>query len=255
MPIFNHNRGEIYYSVQGDGDPIVLIHGFGLDSRMWNKQVTELSKTNKVITYDMRGFGKSSLPVGKYSHQEDLHELLKSLNISESKIVGHSFGGEVATEYALKYPNEVKSLVLISPALSGVKGDSTEWESLTELGKNGDIEGIRKQMLKSPIFKNLKEGSEEFKLITEMVNDYSGYHFQNRDPREYIKASERLKELDCPIEVVVGENDEEIQKEIANIFKEELGIEPRVIPNSGHMVVLENAELVSDIIKGSEYNL
>lgn len=127
MPILNHNNGNINYEVRGEGDPIVLIHGFALDSRIWEKQVEELSKTNKVITYDLRGFGKSSLPNGKYSHTEDLHELLKELNIQDPKIVGHSFGGEIAVEYALNYPNEVNNLVLISPSLRGVKVNS-EWE-------------------------------------------------------------------------------------------------------------------------------
>lgn len=68
MSKFHYNGGEIDYSVKGEGDPIVLIHGFGLDGRIWNKQVEELSKTNKVITYDLRGFGKSSLPSAKYDH-------------------------------------------------------------------------------------------------------------------------------------------------------------------------------------------
>lgn len=248
MAIFNYNGGDINYTVQGEGNPIVLIHGFGLDSRMWNKQVQELSKTNKVITYDMRGFGKSSLPINKYSHLEDLHELLKSLSISETKIAGHSFGGEVATEYALKYPSEVNSLILISPALSGVKNDSSEWEVLVELGKNGDIAGIRERMLKNPVFKDLKESSEELRLVTEMVQDYTGFHFQSRDPREYTDVSQKLKELSCPVEVIIGENDEGVQKEIAEKFREELNIEPRVIPNCGHMAVLENPELITEII-------
>jgi pimeloyl-ACP methyl ester carboxylesterase len=248
MAILNYNGGDINYTVQGDGNPIVLIHGFGLDSRMWNKQVQELSKINKVITYDMRGFGKSSLPAGRYSHQEDLHELLKSLGISETKIVGHSFGGEVAIEYALRYPNEANSLVLISSGLSGINGDSTEWNALVELGRNGDIEGMKERMLKNPIFKDLEEGSEELTLVMEMVNDYTGFHFQNRDPREYADVSGRLKELSCPIEVIIGENDEEVQKEIAKKFKEELGIEPITIPNCGHMAVLENPELITEII-------
>ena len=87
MPILNHNNGSINYGVKGEGDTIVLIHGFGLDSRIWEKQVEELSKTNKVITYDMRGFGKSSLPNGRYSHTEDLNQLLKELNIHKAKIL------------------------------------------------------------------------------------------------------------------------------------------------------------------------
>jgi len=249
MPAFNFKGGDIHYTIQGSGDPIVLIHGFGLDSRMWNKQVQELSKTNRVVTYDMRGFGKSSLPVGQYSHQEDLHELLKSLDISEAKIVGHSFGGAVAIEYALRYPNEVRSLVLISSGLSGAKGDNTEWNVLAELGKVGDIQGIKERMQRNPIFKDLKEGSSEQQLVKDMIQDYTGFHFLNTDPREYTNVSDRLKEITCPVEVVIGENDESVQKEVAQKFKEELGIEPVVISDCGHMAVLENPEFITERIR------
>ena len=255
MPVFNHNSGNINYEIKGEGDPIVLIHGFGLDSRIWNAQVQELSRTNKVVTYDMRGFGKSSIPSKKYSHSEDLHELLKSLNISEAPIVGHSFGGEVAVDYALKYPNEVNSLLLFSPSLSGVKGDSFEWKALIELGRSGDIEGIRKRMLENPAFKDIKEDSAQSKLIEEMIQDYTGFHFVHRDPREYTDSSGKLRLLTCPVEVVIGENDKKIQKEIAEKYKKELGVEAKVIPNCGHMALLENSELVSKIIKESGKDL
>lgn len=251
MPIFNHNNGNINYSVTGQGDPIVLIHGFVLDSRIWNKQVEQLSKTNKVITFDMRGFGKSSLPNGKYSHTEDLHELLKELKVENAKIVGHSFGGEVATEYALKYPNEVNSLVLISPSLRGVKGDTSEWEALVELGKSGDIEGLRKRILENPTFKDLKEESEEMQLVRSIVNEYSVFHFMNSDPREITTETQEIKNISCPVKVVIGENDKEVQKEVAQKFENEIGVEAQVIPNTGHMVILEEPELISEIIKGT----
>lgn len=248
MPTLNHNNGDINYEVKGQGDPIVLVHGFGLDSRIWEKQVKEISKTNKVITYDLRGFGKSSLPNGKYSHVEDLHELLKELNIDNAKIVGHSFGGQIAIEFALTYPTKVNSLVLFSPSLRDVKGDSSEWEALVELGKTGDIEGLRKRMLDNPTFKDLKEGSREMELINEIVNDYSGFHFMNRDPREYSESGQDIKNLSCPVEVVIGEGDEEVQKEVAKKFKEEIGVEVRIIPNCGHMMTLEDSELITKII-------
>ena len=248
MPILNHNNGNINYTVKGEGDPVVLIHGFGLDSRIWETQVESLSKTNKVITYDLRGFGKSSLPNGRYSHTEDLNQLLKELNIQKAKIVGHSFGGEIAVEYALKYPNEVNSLVLISPSLRGVKVNTREWEAYVELGKTGDIEGLRKRILENPTFKDFKEWSKEMQLIKEIVNDYSGFHFMNRDPRETIEGNQEIMNLNCPIEVVIGERDEEVQKEVAEKFKNEIGIEAKVIPNCGHIGILEEPE-ITEIIR------
>ena len=248
MPTFNHNNGEIYYETNGKGDPIVLIHGFALDSRVWKEQVKKLSETNTVVTYDLRGFGKSSLPVGKYSHHDDLHALLKQLNIKKTKLVGHSFGGEIAVNFALEYPEEASSLVLISSSLGGVKGDSKEWEELQELGRRGDMEGLRRRILQNPTFKNLEK--EEKELVEEIVQDYSGYHFQNTDPREYINSSERLSELSfLPIRVVMGENELEIQKEVAEIFKRELNIKTEIISDSGHMVILEKQDEVSDLIR------
>jgi len=246
MPILNHNNGNINYEVRGEGDPIVLIHGFALDSRIWEKQVEELSKTNKVITYDLRGFGKSSLPNGKYSHTEDLHELLKELNIQDPKIVGHSFGGEIAVEYALNYPNEVNNLVLISPSLRGVKVNS-EWEAYLELGRMDDIEGLRKRILENPTFKDFKEGSKEIELIKEIINDYSGFHFMNRDPREIIEGNQEIKNISCPVEVVIGERDEEVQKEVAKKFKDEIGVETKVISNCGHISILEEPKITKII--------
>ena len=246
MPILNHNNGNINYDVKGEGDPIVLIHGFGLDSRIWGKHVEELSKSNKVITYDLRGFGKSSLPSGTYSHSEDLHELLKELNIQNPKIVGHSFGGEIAVEYALKYPNEVNSLVLISPSLRGVK-INPEFEALKKLGEAGDIEGLKKRILENPTFRDFQEGSKEMELIKEIINGYSGFHFMNRDPREIVEGNQELMNIPCPVEVVIAERDEEVQKEVAEKFKNEIGIEAKVIPNCGHIGILDKPEIIEII--------
>lgn len=242
---FSYNGGNINYSIQGQGDPIVFIHGFGLDSSMWEEQVEELSKNHQVITYDMRGFGESSVPNGKYSHQEDLHELLKSLNILKPTIVGHSFGGEIAVDYALRYPKEVEKLVLLSPSLSGMQGDNSEWEKLSKLAKI-DSKEASERMFMNPIFDKLRDNESVINVLK-----YSAWHFKNEDPREYSNANKILSKLSCPVEVVIGENDLPIQKEIAKRFETELGVETRIIPNCGHMAVLEEPGIINEIIENS----
>lgn len=67
-----YNDGQIYYEVIGSGDPIIFLHGFTLDHTTWKPQVEYFSKNYQVITYDARGFGKSSLPKSSYDHAADL---------------------------------------------------------------------------------------------------------------------------------------------------------------------------------------
>jgi len=134
------NNGEIFYSVFGESNTniIVLIHGFALDSRVWKLQIDELSKRNKVIVYDLRGFGKSSEPNGEYDHVEDLYSLMKFLNIKKALIVGHSFGGAIAINFALEHKKMVEGLILLSPSVHGYKVYNPFWEQLQELGRKGD---------------------------------------------------------------------------------------------------------------------
>lgn len=76
---FHYNSGDIYYEVTGAGEPVVFVHGFTLDHRMWQPQVEVLRDDYQMITYDVRGFGRSSLPDGPYNHAADLRALLYEL--------------------------------------------------------------------------------------------------------------------------------------------------------------------------------
>ena len=70
----------------------------------------------------------------------------------------------------------------------------------------------------------------------------------NRDPRETIEGNQEIKNISCPVEVVIGERDEEVQKEVAKRFKDEIGVETKVISNCGHIGILEEPE-ITDIIR------
>ena len=77
------NGTRLYFEVTGTGRPIVLIHGFSLNLRMWDDQIEALSENYRVIRYDVRGFGKSAVPTDRnYSHADDLMALLEHLGES-----------------------------------------------------------------------------------------------------------------------------------------------------------------------------
>jgi non-heme chloroperoxidase len=111
---------EIHYEDHGAGQPVVLIHGYPLSGRAWDKQVPALLQAgHRVITYDRRGFGQSSQPAVGYDYDTfaaDLHHLLEHLDVSEAVLVGHSMGTGEVTRYLATYGSErVAKGVLVSP--------------------------------------------------------------------------------------------------------------------------------------------
>jgi len=122
LKVGQENSGSIdlHYQDQGSGPPVVLIHGYPLSGRAWDKQVPVLlDDGRRVITYDRRGFGKSSQPAGGYDYDTfaaDLHVLLETLNLRDVILVGHSMGTGEVTRYLGKYGSaRVAKGVLVSP--------------------------------------------------------------------------------------------------------------------------------------------
>ncbi len=110
---------ELYYEDHGEGKPVVLIHGYPLSGASWEKQVPVLLAAGyRVITYDRRGFGKSSQPTAGYNYDtfaKDLHELVTQLNLHDFTLVGFSMGGGEVARYLGKYGSKgVSKAVIIS---------------------------------------------------------------------------------------------------------------------------------------------
>jgi non-heme chloroperoxidase len=114
----NSDDIEIYYEDHGSGLPVILIHGYPLSGASWEKQVPVLLDAGyRVITYDRRGFGKSSQPTTGYNYDtfaEDLHKLVTHLNLRDFSLVGFSMGGGEVARYIGKYGSkEVRKAVII----------------------------------------------------------------------------------------------------------------------------------------------
>jgi len=116
----NSGSIDLYYEDHGAGQPVVLIHGYPLSGRAWDKQVPELiDDGRRVITYDRRGFGKSSQPATGYDYDTfaaDLQTLLETLDLRDVTLVGHSMGTGEVTRYLGRYGSQrVLKGVLVSP--------------------------------------------------------------------------------------------------------------------------------------------
>jgi non-heme chloroperoxidase len=108
---------ELYYEDHGTGDPVILIHGYPLSGASWEKQVPPLlAAGHRVITYDRRGFGKSSQPTTGYNYDtfaEDLHQLVSQLKLQNFTLAGFSMGGGEVARYCGKYGSKGVSRAVI----------------------------------------------------------------------------------------------------------------------------------------------
>src|ERR1700682_5755050 len=112
---------ELYYEDHGDGDPVVLIHGYPLSGASWEKQVPALLRAGRrVITYDRRGFGRSSQPTTGYDYDtfaKDLNKLVTTLDLRDFALVGFSMGGGGVARYLGTYELEPVSKAVFIPAV------------------------------------------------------------------------------------------------------------------------------------------
>ncbi len=119
ITVAKENSGdiELYYEDHGSGDPVVLIHGYPLSGASWEKQVPVLLEAgHRVITYDRRGFGKSSQPTSGYNYDtfaEDLHKVVTHLKLRNFALVGFSMGGGEVARYIGKYGSKGVSKAVI----------------------------------------------------------------------------------------------------------------------------------------------
>jgi pimeloyl-ACP methyl ester carboxylesterase len=129
------NGVRIHYLAAGQGEPILLLHGYAQNSHMWRPLITELAATNTVIAPDLRGFGQSDKPEGGYDKKtmaQDMRALAVSLGYQRVRLAGHDIGLMVAYAYAAQFPTEVDRIVLMDAFLPGV-GDWTKVWLLRDL--------------------------------------------------------------------------------------------------------------------------
>jgi pimeloyl-ACP methyl ester carboxylesterase len=124
---FSHNTAsvngiQLHYVIGGQGDPVVLLHGWPETWYAWHRVMPALAKNYTVIAPDLRGLGDSSKPVTGYDGKtlaEDIHQLVTQLGFKTISLVGHDIGTQVAYSYAAAHPTEVKRLAVMELTIPG----------------------------------------------------------------------------------------------------------------------------------------
>jgi len=143
------NGISINYTVQGNGEPLVMITGLGSNQAAFRFQVPAFVGHFKVITYDNRGAGRSDKPKGPYTIRQmadDCVGLMDHLGVKQAHVLGASLGGTIAQEVAINFPGRVSRLVLACtyPAMDAVNGRKPEWDkAINEFIQNGKTPSVR----------------------------------------------------------------------------------------------------------------
>jgi 3-oxoadipate enol-lactonase len=239
------NGLDIHHEVQGEGPPVVFVHGLGATSNVWHAQRVTLSKSYRVIVYDRSGCGRSQRARDGYSIDgwaDELAGLLDHLAAPSVVVVGHSLGSMVAQRFAGKYAKRTAALVLAG-AEDELPPDARQ--ILTERARVIEADGLLAAVgpwLTAVLSAATREANPALAgLLREMflANDARAYALQCLALRDGAVRGDHAN-IACPTLLTVGDQDPVTplswQRRIAAGIA---GSRIRTIPNTGHMTMLE----------------
>lgn len=246
------NNTRLFYSVKGEGEPLVLTHGGPFcDHRIWDYQIESLASKYKVICFDKRGHGKSDIPIDTFSHLEDLKSLMDVLELKKVTIMGSSAGGALAIDFALQYPEMVKAIVLVCPALNGYPYPSNFISELVDLYITGQSEGPEaaiQKFISNPIneyFFPSPNRADARDRVIEIVKESTNFIRWNPMWETELKPSsyERLEEIQLPVLIISADKDSETILKIGEYINEKIECSEKVMmKDCGHFPNVEKPE-------------
>jgi 2-succinyl-6-hydroxy-2,4-cyclohexadiene-1-carboxylate synthase len=186
--------------------------------------------------------------IERYSHAEDLQALLDYLEIEHTALIGFSLGGGIAIGFALTYPVAVDALIVAGSLLPGWRLSAELGASFGAIWSAGRALGVaaaRERWLEHPLFAPILERPEQGARLIQMVSDYSGWEWANKDPQRDPEPppAQRLGEIRARLLAIVGERDLPDFHAIASLIQRNVPSARRVVlPGIGHVVNMEAPE-------------
>ncbi|CAE6959440.1 alpha/beta fold hydrolase [Paraburkholderia domus] len=235
----------LWCEATGQGVPVVFIHGFSFDASTWDLQFKALGGRYRGIRYDLRGFGRSSDPSGKYSHSEDLLAIFREFEIDSAYIVGLSLGANVALTFAIDHPARVKSLILASPGLPGFEwSDERPPDAARRHAAAYGLDAAKQFWFDHPMFASARALPAVASALRDLIARYRGWHWtvgaNARAPASLIGELWRVR---CPTLIVNGARDVKGYVDIGLVLFNEIANVKRVeLEGVGHLVNMEAPE-------------
>jgi pimeloyl-ACP methyl ester carboxylesterase len=244
------NGLKMYYEVHGSGDPVVLLHGaFMTITNNWTGWIGELAKTRKVIAVELQGHGRTAdiaRDITSENSADDVAALLEHLKIQRADLIGYSMGGAVAMQCAIRHPDKVRKVVVIS---SMFRRDGMVKEALGAIPKltADDFKG-------SPI-------EAEYKKLSPTPDDFP--NFVKRMAATASKGrdfgADKLKATKAPMFFIHGDADGVRLEHVAEMFRLKGGevhgdMKPRsasrlaILPNTTHVTLMQRASVIVPMV-------
>ena len=249
----------LHYEVRGDGPPLTLLHAGVADSRMWDDQFAVFARQYRVVRYDMREYGRTVVPAEPYSHHDDTAQLLSFLGIEETCVMGSSFGGKVAIDLTLAYPQMVSALVLCAPAVGGCEPSSQEMLRFIaeedEAWERSDMAAATEVNLRMWVDGPNRTPDQVCPGVRERVRQMQLQAFTLDIPEaaEVIPlippAITRLSGIDVPTLVIIGDQDVREFIRISEMVADAIpGANREVVPGVARLPNMEEPELFNQIV-------
>ena len=241
---------NIAYTDEGDGDPILCIHGSWDDHHSWGNVAFLLRKQYRVVTYDRRGHSASTAPPGQGHLRDDVTdalELMDKIGLTPAHIIGHSYGANVAIALAIQAPASTQSLFVLEPLLFALLKGNAELEYLREkasklmkrtakLIEEGDIEEAAKLFIEQVAFgENSWENLFDKTARTTILSNVDTWLDQFRDPERLAIDINALHNFPQPITLSTGTNTLPAYQEVVQQLITALpSLKVKKITNAGH---------------------
>ncbi|MFD0825654.1 alpha/beta fold hydrolase [Neobacillus sp. M.A.Huq-85] len=246
----------IHYEIEGNGKPLIILHGMGNNSQSWKKQLKGLSEQYTVIAWDAPGYGKSSDPKEELMEFKEFANILKGfiekLGHESVTLLGHSMGSAIALDFCYRFPDLVDALI-ISDATRGAAALTKEENESKLKNRLKNIESLTPEEIAKLRVKSLLSPEPSPEVLNEVERIYSQirpmgfrsvayslYHLNNMDI---------LSSIRVPTLVICGELDKVTPVKESQVIHEKLQYSKFVIiPGTGHLCYQEAPETFNTII-------
>jgi pimeloyl-ACP methyl ester carboxylesterase len=249
--------GATAYSVQGQGEPVVLVHGVGMAREVWAPQAAALARDYQVISYDLMGHGESELPpegVSLADYAGQLLALLDHLGIPAANVVGHSMGALVALEFSLRHPERTLRLAALNAVFQRTPEQRAAVEAraatLQRVGPGATVGLTIDRWFGTPVPAELRAAADLTASLLRRVNPLGYARTYQLFARSDRVHAERLPALAMPVLFMTGEGDLNSSPAMSQAMARLVpGARLDVLPDARHMMNLTHPQRVNDALR------